>query len=335
MRLPMWSHAVWFAAACLVSASPPVEGQTITSASVTGTVHDSSNALVPGAAVEIRNHDTGQVRRTITDDGGRFRLQYLPAGDYHLSVQLIGFTTANANLRLAAGDQVDVPITLTPAGVTEAVQVDAPAPLVEARRTQIAAAISPNEVDTLPLNGRNYLDLATLVPNVSRTNLRTTDRFAETSAVPGTGISVAGQRNLGNTLIVDGLSANDDAADLAGTFLSEEVIREQRQHAQRPSRWSRAQFAASLLLWQRGRRLRHVVAGSAGLARVRGSPSACRGDAGGIQRLQPRQRRCCEQHVRDRNGAVTGIQAGDGDRRHAADAIGRSVEFLKDATRDA
>ena len=50
---------------------------------------------------------------------------------------------------------------------------------------QVASAVTPQEVDTLPLNGRNYLDLALLAPNVSRTNLRSTDRFAETSAVPG------------------------------------------------------------------------------------------------------------------------------------------------------
>jgi len=58
------------------------------------------------------------------------------------------------------------------------------------------------------------------------TNTGNNERYAETSAVPGTGISVAGQRNLGNGFVVDGLSANDDAADLAGTFFSQEVIRE-------------------------------------------------------------------------------------------------------------
>src|SRR5262245_20629967 len=210
---------------CLFIAST-VSAQTVTSASVTGTVRDASEAVVPGATVDIRNHDTNQVTSTVTDGRGRFRLQYLPLGDYHLSVQLAGFTTANANLTLAIGDQIDVPITLKPAAVTESVQVEAPAPLVEARRTELASSITPQEIDALPLNGRNYLDLATLAPNVSRTNLRSTDRFAETSAVPGTGVSVAGQRNLGNTFVVDGLSANDDAADLAGTFFSEEVIRE-------------------------------------------------------------------------------------------------------------
>src|SRR5262245_30841558 len=226
MRSRVRSLPGGLAAVCLCLLSTPAPAQTVTSASVTGTVRDASEAVVPGATVDIRNHDTNQVTSTVTDSRGRFRLQYLAVGDYHLSVQLPGFTTANANLTLAVGDQLDVPITLKPAALTESVQVEAPAPLVEVRRTQSAASIAPEEIDTLPLNGRNYLDLATLAPNVSRTNLRSTDRFAETSAVPGTGISVAGQRNLGNSFIVDGLSANDDAADLAGTFFSEEVIRE-------------------------------------------------------------------------------------------------------------
>ena len=76
----------------------------------------------------------------------------------------------------------------------------------------------------LPLNGRNYLDLALLVPGVSPTNTGSNQRFAETSAVPGQGISIAGQRNLYNSFVVDGVSANDDAADLTGTYYSEEVV---------------------------------------------------------------------------------------------------------------
>jgi hypothetical protein len=227
MRSQRWPKAVWAAAACAwLWSTPPAAAQTLTSASVTGTVRDTTGAMVPGATVVIRNHDTGQLRQTVTDVSGGFRLQYLPAGAYHLSVLLDGFTTATVNMALAVGDQPDVAIVLKPAALTEAVDVTAPAPVVEARRTQMSAVISPQEVQSLPLNGRNYLDLATLAPNVSRTNLRNTDRFAETSAVPGTGISVSGQRNLGNTFILDGLSANDDAVDLAGTFLSEEVIRE-------------------------------------------------------------------------------------------------------------
>jgi len=63
-----------------------------------------------------------------------------------------------------------------------------------------------------------------LIPGVSPTNTGSNQRFAETSAVPGQGLSIAGQRNLYNSFIVDGVSANDDAADLTGTYYSEEVI---------------------------------------------------------------------------------------------------------------
>ena len=69
---------------------------------------------------------------------------------------------------------------------------------------------------SLPLNGRNFLDLALLVPGVSPTNVGSTQLFPETSAVPGVSLSVGSQRNLSNNFIVDGLSANDDAAGLSG-----------------------------------------------------------------------------------------------------------------------
>lgn len=90
------------------------------------------------------------------------------------------------------------------------------APVLEAARSQIAGTIPQEEMRSLPMNGRNFLDLALLVPGVSPTNTASTQLFAETSAVPGQGISVGSQRNLSNSFIVDGLSANDDAAGLSG-----------------------------------------------------------------------------------------------------------------------
>lgn len=231
MKAGVWRSAVlavmsiWFLAS-MSSIPSPAAAQTAASATVTGTVRDASGAVMPGAAVEILNQATNQTWRTASDERGRFTVLYLPVGDYRLSVVNAGFSTATAALTLEIGDQVDVPVTLTPAAVNESIEVTAAAPLVEARQTEIAETIRPAEVDSLPLNGRNYLDLALLAPSVSRTNTRNNDRFAETSAVPGTGISVAGQRNLGNAFIVDGLSANDDAADLAGAYYSSEVVRE-------------------------------------------------------------------------------------------------------------
>ena len=226
MRSKSWSPAFGLAILFLSWAVPSARGQTAASASVSGIVRDSTGAILPGVTVDIRNHSTNQVSESVTDGTGRFRILYLPVGDYHLAAQLSGFTTTNVNLSLAVGDQIDVPIVMKVAGVSIVDTVAASPEVVEMGRTELASIITPREVDSLPLNGRNYLDLALLAPNVSRTNLRTTDRFAETSAIPGTGVSVAGQRNLNNNFVVDGLSANDDAADLAGMYLSQEVVRE-------------------------------------------------------------------------------------------------------------
>jgi hypothetical protein len=200
--------------------------QSIDSASLTGRVLDPSGGAIPGATLQIRLTDRNQRREERSDARGRFTFLYLPPGAYELIAEAPGFSRLTVAITLTGGQAIDLPLTLALPGVDAAVEVTAAAPLVETRRTQAGETISPAEVDALPLNGRNYLDLALLTPGVSRTIQRNTERFAETSAVPGTGISISGQRNLNNTFIVDGLSANDDAAGLAGTSFSEEVIRE-------------------------------------------------------------------------------------------------------------
>src|SRR4029434_1003655 len=90
------------------------------------------------------------------------------------------------------------------------------ATVLEAARSQIAATVSEPEVRSVPMNGRNFLELALLVPGVSPTNVGSAQLCPDTSAVPAITLSVGSQRNLSNNFIVDGLSANDDAAALSG-----------------------------------------------------------------------------------------------------------------------
>jgi hypothetical protein len=210
---------------CCVFALPLAAQQAPTSASVSGTVRDLSGAPVVGASVTITSLERNQTHTSVTDPQGRFRFPVLPVGDYQIALKVDGFAPWQRQVRLAVGAALKVPISLSPS-FAEAISVTADVPVVETVRTQVAAAVSPEEIHDLPLNGRNYLDLALLAPGVSRTNTGANQRFAETSAVPGTGISISSQRNLANSFVVDGLSANDDAAELAGTFYSQEVIRE-------------------------------------------------------------------------------------------------------------
>lgn len=215
------------AAACLLLLGGwSVAQQGITSATLGGRVEDATGAAIDGAEVAVTNTARGQTTKTATDGQGRYQFLRLAPGEYRVTITAPRFAAHERTLELALGEALDLPVTLALEGRREAVQIVDSAADVEAARTQASASIATREVDSLPLNGRNYLDLALLAPGVSRTNTGAPQQFAETSAVPGTGISVSGQRNLSNNFVVDGLSANDDAAGLAGTAFSQEVVRE-------------------------------------------------------------------------------------------------------------
>jgi hypothetical protein len=192
--------------------------ETINTATVSGRVTDPVAAPLPGIQVIARQTDTNITRETTTDSDGRFRFAYLQVGPYEITAGLPGFMTAGRTLTLAAGSAFELPITLAldPAAFVCILTITAAPDVIEAARSQIAGTVTQEEVRNLPMNGRNFLDLALLIPGVSPTNIASTQLFPETSAVPGSGISIGSQRNFSNSFIVDGLSANDDAAGLSG-----------------------------------------------------------------------------------------------------------------------
>ena len=198
-------------------------------ATLQGEVLGPDGRPIANGAVSVVNNDTGYERMIITDERGRYVASSIPVGSYAIEVFASDFSRARRDqVRLAVGQIATVDFSLQLANFIETIIVTGPSQLVDTTSTHVGGIVTPDDIDSLPLNGRNFLDLALLSPNVSRTNTRNSDRFAETSAVPGTGISIAGQRSLSNTFVVDGLSANDDAAALVGTYYGEEVIREFR-----------------------------------------------------------------------------------------------------------
>jgi hypothetical protein len=195
-------------------------------ASVGGRVTDPSGAVIQGAEVKIRQLDTNQAAAAQTDGEGRFRFPYLRVGRCEIKVRQSGFAEAVRSLTLSAGSAFDLPITLAVESAEATVTVSGDAAVLDAARTRIAGAVPQSEAGALPLNGRNFLDLALLVAGVSPTNTGSNQLFAETSAVPGQGISIGSQRNFSNNFIVDGLSANDDAAGLSGVFYGLDAVHE-------------------------------------------------------------------------------------------------------------
>jgi Carboxypeptidase regulatory-like domain/TonB dependent receptor len=200
--------------------------QTINNASLGGRVTDASGAIVQGAGVSVRQVKTNITSSQQTNGNGRFLFPYLQIGDYEISVKKEGFQTSIRKATLTVGADFDLPFTLVVGQPAASVEVTGEAPLIENARTQIASTLSLTEVEELPLSGRNYFDVALFAPGVSPTNTAANQLFAETSAMPGQGLSVSSQRNFSNSFIIDGVSANDDAAGVAGTFVGLDVVEE-------------------------------------------------------------------------------------------------------------
>ena len=180
--------------------------------------------MVQGAQVTVRQVETNLTSSTPTGREGRFSFPYLRVGQYEIKVHQQGFGDVTRLLTLTVGSAFELPISLAVASTASNVTVAGDSVVLEGARSQVASTIPRSEVESLPLSGRNYFDIALFAPGVSPTNTAANQLFAETSAVPGQGISVGSQRNFSNSFIIDGVSANDDAAGVAGTFIGLDVV---------------------------------------------------------------------------------------------------------------
>jgi Carboxypeptidase regulatory-like domain/TonB dependent receptor len=224
MRWKQFAVTVAVASIVAAWAAPAAAQATVNAASVSGRVFDAQGAVVPGALVVARQSETNVSTETTTDAAGRFRFALLRVGPYEITARLQGFNDATERVTLGAASAFDLALTLTVARLNTSVEVTAAPAVLETARTQIAGTVPRAEINRLPLNGRNLLDVALVVPGVSPTNVASTQLFAETSAVAGPGLSINSQRNFSNSFIVDGLSANDDAAGLSGMPYSVDAV---------------------------------------------------------------------------------------------------------------
>ena len=154
--------------------------QNVTSATLSGRIEDTCGAVITGAHVTATHLETNQQLTTTSDYEGLYRFPYLRTGSYDLKFDAPGFFAVTKQLTVSVGQSLDLPVKLEVTGVSAHVDIGIDVPMVETVRTQITETIRPNEIHELPLNGRNYLDLALLIPGVSTTNTGSNQRFAET-----------------------------------------------------------------------------------------------------------------------------------------------------------
>lgn len=192
-------------AVLLAADAPPAAAQAGPTAAIRGQVLDPQGQPVPGARVTATSSSTGWRRETISDPDGRYVLADLPPGRFAVEIEADGFVPHRfQDLTLRVGEVLDVDASLTVAGVREEVVVSGTGARVDTARSVVDAVITAPAIDRLPLNGRNFMELALLVPgNAPAPNFDPT----KTNSVV---ISSAGQLGRGGNISIDGMDNNDD-----------------------------------------------------------------------------------------------------------------------------
>jgi hypothetical protein len=145
-----------------------VHAQVSTVGSISGNVRDPKGAAVPNAEVTVTEESTRATRTVTTNEEGFYSIPSLPVGRYTVSAAPAGFKkTVNSGIELHIGDRLDVDLNLEVGAVGETVTVTGESSLVQTRNSDVSSLVTEKQITELPLNGRNYAQLVTLVPGIS------------------------------------------------------------------------------------------------------------------------------------------------------------------------
>jgi hypothetical protein len=205
----------------------PAMGQT--TATVSGRLVDATGGVLPGVSVTARRLDTGFVRSVTTDEIGRYVLSTLPPGEYELRAERTGFRpVVRRGVRLSVGENASIDLVLEVSTVTEVIVDGSYLPPVNTVTGELSFLVDTTAIEQLPLNGRNYTDLALLQPGV----VAFPYRDGGSVVAHGLGMSVNGQDPRANVYLLDGTLLNDmtngPAGSAAGTALGTETVEEFR-----------------------------------------------------------------------------------------------------------
>jgi hypothetical protein len=200
-----------FFCSLILSLSPLLHGQA--NGSFSGTVTDKAGAVISGASVKATSQGTGLVREIKTDDSGHYIIPLLPVAYYTIRVESQGFqTTEQKDIRLQVDEQREVDFTLAPASVTTAVEVSATEVAVETTNPTLGQVITSEQVADLPLNGRNFTQLATLTPgttsSTSPVSFFTSAASSEAATRGSFSLSSGGSREQETDWLLDGNDNN-------------------------------------------------------------------------------------------------------------------------------
>ena len=196
----------------LLLSSVRVDAQ-VTTADLVGTIKDSSHALVPGVAVSLTNQATGVSRTATTGADGNYSFASLQPGRYSITAELSGFRKVErTGVQLQVNQRAQIDLVLEVGLVSETVLIQGTAPLLESQSSVLGSVIQEKQVQDLPLNGRNFVQLATLTPGVSgagggmRGTIMSGTRPDDLR--PATELFANGNRESSNNYLFDGIDNN-------------------------------------------------------------------------------------------------------------------------------
>src|ERR1700731_99596 len=213
----------------LFSISPVVYGQA--TGSFLGTVSDKAGAVVSGATVKATSQGTGVSREAKTDDSGHYLIPLLPVAFYTIRVESPGFGAAEQkDVRMQVDEHRELDFSLSPASVTSTIEVSATEVAVEAANPSLGQVITSEQVAELPLNGRDFVQLATLTPGTTQeTNPNSFFNGGASSEVSARGtysLSVGGSRAQSTDWLLDGNDNNELTAGGIAILPSIDAIQE-------------------------------------------------------------------------------------------------------------
>lgn len=190
---------------------------------ISGVVKDQSGGVIAGAAATATSLATGATRTAATDDQGYFLISTLQPGNYKLTVASTGFADYNvAQVPVEVGQTSRFDVTLALTAASTQVQVGAEAMTVNTEQTSVGGVITTRSIDQLPLNGRNYLELARMMPGVE---IQQGQSFDPTKT-RYTGVSIGGRNGREARITLDGVDVVDEHVGTTTLNISQETIQE-------------------------------------------------------------------------------------------------------------
>jgi Carboxypeptidase regulatory-like domain len=211
------------AAACalVISFPPALHAQQIGSATIVGMVSDPTGHAVTGSEVTLTKTTQGTSRTLATSGEGTFSFTDLDAGLYEISVKgTEGFSSYEQSVQVEVGQQLQIPVHLKVGPSETRIEVSSAASQIQTETSVVGGVIESKQIENLPLNGRNYLELALLVPgNAPAPNFDPTKQHTVV-------ISSAGQVGRGGNVTIDGADNNDDAVGGSLVNIPEDAVQE-------------------------------------------------------------------------------------------------------------